>query len=253
MAYILINFVINAINDLWRLATSYKQAKIKYLMSTDSKIDVFFLIDISGSMTGEPIDSISNCVRDILNTLCTDQRTLGRIRLCINTYNSKIYENHKLELVENLLLNFNSLGIAEGPTHSGAAIENILLKIKETMVEYHNKDHRYKKPLLFHITDGFPSDIQLFNEIIDKLKRQKINTIGCGIGATADLKSLKSISNKVIYLDKNDRLSINQFSKLLSAIIIYHLYSDNDDLDYFEILNPTNPTKPILMDKIMIL
>ena len=222
-------------------------------MSIDSKIDVFFLIDISGSMTGEPIDAISNGVEDILNTLCTDQRTPGRIRLCINTYNSKIYENHKLELVENLSLNFNSLGIAEGPTHSGAAIENVLVKIKETMVEYQNKDYTCKKPLLFHITDGFPSDIKSYNEIIDKLKRQKINTIGCGIGATADLKSLKSFSDKVIYLDKNDVLSINQFSKLLSTIILYHLYSDNDDLDSLEILNPTKPNNPILMDKIMIL
>jgi uncharacterized protein YegL len=222
-------------------------------MSTDSKIDVFFLIDISGSMTGEPIDSISNGVEDILNMLCTDHRTPGRIRLCINTYNSKIYENHKLELVENLSLNFNSLGIAEGPTNSGAAIENVLVKIKETMVEYQNKDYKYKKPLLFHITDGLPSDIKSYNEIIDKLKRQKINTIACGIGATTDLKFLKSFSDKVIYLDKNDVLSINQFSKLLSTIILYHLYSDNDDLDSLEIFNPTKPNNPISMDKIMIL
>ncbi len=222
-------------------------------MSADSKIDVFFLIDISGSMTGEPIDSISNCMKGVLTTLCTNQRTHGRIRICINTYNRKIFENYELELVENLALNFNSLGNTEGPTHSGAAIENILVKIKEAMVEYKNKDHSYKKPLLFHLTDGSPSDLQIFNVIIDKLKRQKINTIGCGIGATANLKYLKSFSDKVIYLDKTDRLSINQFSKLLSTIILDHLYSDNDDLDSLEILNPTKPNNPILMNKIMIL
>jgi uncharacterized protein YegL len=213
-------------------------------MSTDNKIDVFFLIDISGSMTGEPIDSINNC---------TDQRTHGRIRICINTYNRKIFENYELELVENLALNFNSLGNTEGPTHSGAAIENVLIKIKKTVVEYQNKDNRYKKPLLFHITDGFPTDLRIFTEITHKLKRQKINTIGCGIGANTDLKYLKSFSDKVIYLDKNDRLSINQFSTLLSAIILDNLYSDNDDLDSLEILNPTKPNNPILMDKIMIL
>ena len=221
-------------------------------MTSISKIDVFILIDISGSMTGEPIDALNCAIKNVLNTICADQRNMGRVRLCIQTYNKILYENHQLELVESLLSNFNSLGIANGPTHSGEALEKILSKIHETLQGYHKHVNLFKKPLLFHLTDGFPSDIQCYEEIVEKLKREKINRIGCGIGTRADLKSLKSFSNKVILLEKNDRESINLFSQLLSKIILFYLFSDNDDLDSLEILNPTKPNNPILTEKIKI-
>jgi uncharacterized protein YegL len=222
-------------------------------MSKDTKIDVFFLIDISGSMTGEPIDSLCNVVIDILKTLSCDPRNLGRIRLSINTYNSKFYENHKLELVEDLLFIFSSLGNAYGPTHSGEAIEQILLKIKETTDQYENNEHVYKKPLLIHITDGLPSDIHFFNHIIVDLKRQKINTIGCGIGENIDLTTLKLFSDKVFYVESNNGKSIIEFSKLLSSIILFYLFSDDNNLDALEVLNPTKPNNPNLSARIKIL
>ena len=221
-------------------------------MTSQRKIDVFILIDISGSMTGEPIDSLNYAIKNVLNTICADQRNMGRVRLCIHTYNRILYETHQLELVESLLSNFNSLGIANGPTHSGNALEKILSKIHETVQEYQTHYNLFKKPLLFHVTDGFPSDIRCYEEIVEKLKREKINRIGCGIGTRADLKSLKSFSNKVILLEKNDRESINLFSQLLSKIILFYLFSDNDDLDSLEILNPTKPNNPILTEKINI-
>ena len=221
-------------------------------MNIHRKIDVFILIDISGSMTGEPIDSLNYAIKNVLNTLCADQRTIGRVRLCIQTYNAKLYETHQLELVESLLFNFNSLGIANGPTHSGEALKKILSKVHETVQEYPKHNNLFKDPLLFHVTDGFPSDIKCYEEIVEKLKRERINRIGCGIGDAADLKSLKSFSNKVIILEKNDKESIDLFSQLLSKIILFYLYSDYDDLDSLEILNPTKPNNPILTEKIKI-
>ncbi len=49
-------------------------------MAINSKIDVFCLINISGFMIGEPIDSINDGIKEILNKLSTDNRTLERIR-----------------------------------------------------------------------------------------------------------------------------------------------------------------------------
>jgi uncharacterized protein YegL len=221
-------------------------------MTSQRKIDVFILIDISGSMTGEPIHSLNCAIENVINTLSADQLAIGRIRLCIQTYNAKLYEINQLELVESLLFNFNSLGIASGPTHSGEALKKVLYKVHETVQEYHKQANMFKKPLLIHVTDGFPSDIGCYEEIVEKLKREKINRIGCGIGAAADLKSLKAFSNKVIILEKNDQESIILFSQLLSKIILFYLYSDNDDLDSLEILNPTKPNNPILTEKIKI-
>ena len=63
-------------------------------MTSISKIDVFILIDISGSMTGEPIDALNCAIKNVLNTICADQRNMGRVRLCIQTYNKIFYENY---------------------------------------------------------------------------------------------------------------------------------------------------------------
>jgi uncharacterized protein YegL len=220
-------------------------------MASQRKIDVFILIDISGSMFGEPIDSLNNAIENLVETLCANVLTIGAVRLCIHTYNEQVYEICKLELVESLC-NLNSLGTANGPTHSGKALERMLSIIHETFQEHQDYRHAFKKPLLFHITDGFPSDITTYEEIVEKLNCEEINKIGCAIGASADLNSLKSFSNIVIALEKKDRDSIIQFSHLLAKIILISLYSDNDDLDYLEIFKPINPNDPILTGKIKI-
>jgi uncharacterized protein YegL len=222
-------------------------------MSNQRKLDVFILIDISGSMTGEPIEALNFAIQASLNLLYTNPLADNRLRICIQTYNRELYEIHQLEHLESLIYNFKSLGFAEGPTNSGDAIKKTLTKIKQTKTEFSNYDLIFKNPLLIHITDGFPSDVAGYNEIIEKLNREKINKIGCGFGLSADLKSLKDFSKTVIVIEKNDRDSIIQFSQALSSIILFYLFSEDDDPDVTAIFDPTKPNNPILKEKIKLI
>lgn len=152
-----------------------------------------------------------------------------------------------------MLCDFNSLGVAEIPTHSVAAIENTLANIQKTMQQYGINFHNFKKPLWFHINDGFPSVIACYSLIIDKLNREIINKISWGIGAPSDLKWLKLFSDKVIILESNNQAAIDQLSCLFSAIILFYLHSIYYELDSLEFLKPNKPTNPLLTEKIKII
>lgn len=214
----------------------------------NNKIDVFFLIDISGSMTGAPIDSFNICINKIVKLLSSDIRNNGKIRFSINTFNSEVNEVIELDVVENLQLNL-TLGNPSGPTFSGKALENIILKINKTTTSYKNEHHSYKKPLLFFVTDGSPSDFHSYRQIINKLSKTQVTLLGCGVGNFVDFKSLKMFSKRIFYLNKFDIQSINFFSNGLSKMILYYLNSGDDNFDSIEMKIPSKPTNPSLSNK----
>lgn len=222
-------------------------------MNSKNNLDVFISIDVSGSMTGEPIQALNKSVNDIIKNLSSDHRTLGKLRIYIQSYNIDIHEILQLEFIENLMGVQIDLGFPYGPTHSGAALQELISRINDTTKYYPNDSTRYKKPLIIHITDGFPSDIDSYNTVAKQLSFSKINKISCGIGSNAELKYLKAFSKKVIQLEGFDHDSIHQFSLLLTSLIIFYLISDDDDLEALEVLNPNGPTNPKLFNRISII
>ena len=171
---------------------------------TTKKIDIYFLIDISGSMLGEPIDSLNSSLNKFIENLKiitenVDKRFDDLIQICILSYNKTISEN--LPLVNLMEIQNIQIGPAFGPTYSGEAIEYTNQKIFNSIISQQSYYNYHKSPLFFHLTDGNPSDIQQYNFITNKqYKNINVNKIACAIGQAVDIEYLKKFSRKMIVL-----------------------------------------------------
>lgn len=73
------------------------------------------------------------------------------------------------------------------------------------------------KPLFFLFTDGKPSDLQLYREMIPKIKSLNLRAIVCcAAGNLADDSLLKELTDNVVHLDTADSNTLKQFFKWVS-------------------------------------
>ena len=133
------------------------------------RLPVYILIDTSGSMKGEPIESVKVGLADMIATLRLDPYALETACISIITYNSEVKQILPLTPLEDLQL--PDIAVPEsGATFMGAAL-NLLCERYDAEVNTGSKEQKGDwMPLLFVLTDGKPSDLQAYNEAIEKVK-----------------------------------------------------------------------------------
>lgn len=183
------------------------------------RLPVYLLVDTSGSMMGEPIESVKVGIETMLNTLRNDPYALETVNISIITYDREVNQLLPLTPIDELQMPEITTPDS-GPTHMGAALEMLLEKVDNEV----NKGSQDKKgdwmPLLFLMTDGKPSDIQVFNSVIPKIKSSKFATIVCcAAGPKAKTDELKLLTNKVYRLDTLDSATLMKFFTWVSGII----------------------------------
>lgn len=183
------------------------------------RLPVYFLLDTSGSMYGEPIQALNSALSGMLNTLRADPQALDTLWLSFITFNTEARE--LVPLTE--LIHFQLPEIVcpqSGPTHTGRALqllhEKVLTEVKLGTAE----EKGDWKPLLFIFTDGKPSDLQLYREMIPKIKALNFGAIvGCAAGHAANDSLLRELTDTVVHLDTTDSATLKTFFKWVSETI----------------------------------
>lgn len=183
------------------------------------RLPVYLLIDTSGSMKGEPIESVKVGIDTMLSTLRNDPYALETVSISIITYDKDVKQLVPLTPIDELQLPEITTPDS-GPTHMGAALEKLLDSVNKEV----NKGSATQKgdwmPLLFLMTDGKPSDIQVFNTVVPKLKCSPFATIVCcAAGPKAKTEDLLLLTDKVYQIDTMDNATIMKFFKWVSGII----------------------------------
>lgn len=179
------------------------------------RLPVYLLLDTSGSMTGEPIESVKNGVQILVSALRQDPYALETAYLSIITFDSTATQ--LMPLTE--LATFQQPNIvASGATALGAGLKLLAEKIDQEVAKTTLEVKGDWKPMIFIMTDGAPNDD--WHKGLEEFKKRRVGVVvACAAGNQADTTVLQQITENVVALDTADANSIQAFFKWVSASI----------------------------------
>lgn len=179
------------------------------------RLPVYLLLDTSGSMHGEPIESVKNGVQTLLTTLKQDPYALETAYLSVITFGSSARQTVPLTA----LLDFQMPALsASGTTAPGEALSLTASAIASDLQRTTADVKGDWRPLVFLMTDGAPTDD--WQKGLNDFKTARTGVVvACAAGQDADTGVLKHITEVVLQLDTADSASIKAFFKWVSASI----------------------------------
>jgi uncharacterized protein YegL len=183
------------------------------------RLPVYLLIDTSGSMKGEAIESVNIGLESMLTFLRQDPFALESVYLSIITFDREVKLVLPLTELEQVTLP-RIVTPESGPTNLGEALEMLCQTVDGEIIRNTPEHKGDWMPLLFIMTDGSPSDIQKFNQQVPEIKKRNFgNIIACAAGPKAKESYLKEITPNVVHLDTTDSATFRQFFKWVSSTV----------------------------------
>lgn len=179
------------------------------------RLPVYLLIDTSGSMYGEPIESVKNGLQSLLSYLRQDPFALETAFLSIIEFNSQA--NQIIPLTD--LMSFQAPDLKPtGTTALGGALSLLAEKINDEVKLTTMQEKGDWQPLVFIFSDGGATDD--LQKGITQLRKVKTGiVVACAAGQNASESELQKITECVVKLDNADANSISSFFKWVSASI----------------------------------
>lgn len=183
------------------------------------RLPVYFLLDTSGSMYGEPIQALNNALSGMIYSLRTDAQAQETLWISIVTFDREVKEIIPLTDLQSFQLPEITCP-QSGPTNTGKGLELIFDKVTNEIRKGSPEQKGDWRPLLFVFTDGKPSDIQDYRKMIPKIKQLNFGSIiGCAAGRLADDSILKELCDNVVHIETADSSTLKQFFKWVSDTI----------------------------------
>ena len=183
------------------------------------RLPVYLLLDTSGSMKGEPIEAVKVGLQTMTAALRQDPAALETVWLSIITFDTEVHQLMPLTELEHFVL--PQINVPQsGATFLGKALE-LLCACYDKEVLKNTTEHKGDwMPLLFIMTDGSPSDIGLYREMIEQVKMRHFgNIIACAAGSKAKENVLKELAHVVVSLDTTDSNTFALYFKWVSEAI----------------------------------
>ena len=179
------------------------------------RLPVYLLVDTSGSMHGEAIESVRNGLQVLVSALRQDPYALETAWLSVITFDSRAQQI--TPLTELMSFQIPELRVS-GMTAMGEALSLLADCIQREVVKGSAEQKVDWKPIVFLLTDGAPTDD--LDRGINAIRQVKTGTfVACAAGPGADTSTLKKITEAVISLDTADSNSIKAFFQWVSSSI----------------------------------
>ncbi len=171
------------------------------------RLPVYLLLDVSGSMRGEPIAAVNEGVTTLIETLRMNPYALETAYISIITFNNDVQQVVPLtELYKIQSYVFD----AKLGTYLGKALKFLHSKIADEVIKNTNDCKGDWKPLVFIMTDGRSGDsVQKALNVIDVNSMGKV--VVCATGKEPKLDVLRLITENVIQLTNMSSQTIMSF------------------------------------------
>jgi uncharacterized protein YegL len=186
--------------------------------STLRRLPIYFLLDTSRSMTGQPIQAVNEGLKKFKELLLSDPMTVETVHISVIQINSEPSQVVPLAGV----FDFSPPELAAGGWTKWGAALRVLNECLERELRPNSSEVKGDyKPLIFLMSDGHPTDG--WKLAIQALRSRKTcpmgNFIALGCGPKADLETLSKIANITLSMDPFDAERIQGFFKWVSQSV----------------------------------
>jgi uncharacterized protein YegL len=179
------------------------------------RLPVYLLLDVSGSMGGDPIEATRQGMKSLLGELKGDPQALETVWISVITFASQARQ--VAPLTELILAREPELN-AGGSTSLGAALRMLLDSVRKEVRRTTAEQKGDWKPLVFLMTDGEPTDD--WEAAADQVKQAKLgNIIALAAGPAANEQKLKRITDTVVRLHDLQPGALQAFFKWVSSSV----------------------------------
>lgn len=181
------------------------------------RLPIYFLVDVSESMVGEPIQQVQDGMRMIVQELRTDPYALETAFMSVIAFAGKAMSLSPLTELYKFYPPTFPIG---GGTSLGTALNYLMDDIDKTVVKNTLEKKGDWKPIIFLFTDGTPTDdpTPAFSRWNNNYRRSA-NIIAISIGDNVNTQLLGQISDNVLRLNNTDEHSFKAFFKWVTDSI----------------------------------
>ncbi len=181
------------------------------------RLPVYFLIDVSESMVGEPITQVENGMRNIIQELRTDPYALETVFVSVIAFAGMAKSLSPLTELYKFYPPRFPIG---GGTSLGFALNYLMDDMERSLQKTTMEVKGDWKPIIFLFTDGTPTDNP--NTAIERWRKYymgKCNLVCISLGDNADTNMLGKLTENVLQLKNTDEYSFKEFFNWVTASI----------------------------------
>lgn len=175
------------------------------------------VLDVSGSMYGEPIQELNKGLQDFYEEISNDPTTSQRLEVALVTFSHIINTIQPPALVENFSM---PQLVASGSTATVDAVRDAIDLVAARKAWYKTTNQAYYRPWIILMTDGEPDSGQDVDGLSQQIKQDTQNKkyvfLPIGVGKDANKALLEKIQGGIAPM-KLQGTKFGSFFKWLSA------------------------------------
>ena len=199
-------------------------------------LPVFILLDVSGSMSGEKIETVNIALKEMINSFKKIENPKGIIELCLITFGGN--QSNVIKSLSQINDNDVYTLTAGGNTPMGMAFD----KVAEMIEDKNVVSSRAYTPTIVLISDGNPTDFNPTGKSIEEImtweslmklhsgiRTSKATKLAMGIGGDVDTNILKAFinNNEIPVISAKDNKTIAKFFEWVTMSVSVRSVSSN--------------------------